>query len=88
MYLIPLAGWAAALVSAVMLLARGTTLHDMAGGTRVGLASIKRLLELMYDREGLLVLSNVQPHGAMSQVYIPARPVRERLQMTIQESDL
>ena len=35
MYLIPLAGWAAALVSAVMLLARGTTLHDMAGGTRV-----------------------------------------------------
>ena len=59
-----------------------------ADGTRVGLASIKRLLELMYDREGLLVLSNVQPHGAMSQVYIPARPVRERLQMTIQESDL
>ena len=54
----------------------------------MGLASIKRLLELMYDREGLLVLSNVQPHGAMSQVYIPARPVRERLQMTIQESDL
>lgn len=59
-----------------------------ADGTRVGLASIKRLLELMYDREGLLVLSNVQPHGAMSQVYIPARPVRERLQMTIQEADL
>ena len=35
MYLIPLAGWAAGLVSVVLLFTRGTTLHDMAGGTRV-----------------------------------------------------
>lgn len=35
MYLIPVAGWIAALVSTVMLFAAGTTLHDMAGGTRV-----------------------------------------------------
>ena len=35
MYLIPIAGWAAALVSTVMLFARGATLHDMAGNTRV-----------------------------------------------------
>lgn len=59
-----------------------------ADGTRVGLASIKRLLELMYDREGLFVLSNVQPHGAMNQIYLPAHPVRQRSQMTIQEADI
>lgn len=35
MYLIPLVGWAAGLVSTVMLFVRGTTLHDMAGNTRV-----------------------------------------------------
>lgn len=35
MYLIPVAGWAAGLVSAILLFVRGTTLHDMAGSTRV-----------------------------------------------------
>lgn len=35
MYLIPLVGWAAGLVSTVMLFATGTTLHDMAGNSRV-----------------------------------------------------
>lgn len=35
MYLIPLVGWAAGLVSIVLLFARGTTLHDMAGNTEV-----------------------------------------------------
>ena len=35
MYLIPVAGWIAGLVSVVMLFAAGTTLHDMAGNTRV-----------------------------------------------------
>lgn len=35
MYLIPIAGWAAGLVSTVLLFARGTTLHDMASGTQV-----------------------------------------------------
>lgn len=35
MYLIPVAGWAAGAVSAVLLFVRGTTLHDMAGNTRV-----------------------------------------------------
>lgn len=48
-----------------------------ADGTRVGLASIRRLLELMYDRKNLFVLTNVEPHGAMSRAYIPARPVHE-----------
>lgn len=35
MYLIPIAGWAAGLISTVMLLLKDTTLHDMAGNTKV-----------------------------------------------------
>lgn len=35
MYLIPIAGWAAGLVSVILLFVKGTTLHDMAGGTKV-----------------------------------------------------
>ena len=47
-------------------------------GTRVGLWSVKRLLELMYDRKNLFLISNVEPHGALNQIYIPRRPVNER----------
>lgn len=57
-------------------------------GTRVGLASIRRLLELMYDREHLFVLSNVEPHGAMSRAYIPARPLHETRRGSVREADL
>lgn len=46
-------------------------------GTRVGLWSIKRLLELMYDRPDLMVLSNVEPHGAMNRICIPEQAVHE-----------
>lgn len=35
MYLIPVAGWIAGLISAVMLFITGRTLHDMVGSTRV-----------------------------------------------------
>lgn len=62
-----------------------TTRRD---GTRVGLASIRRLLELMYDRENLFVLSNVEPHGAMSRAYIPARPLHETSRNGVRETDL
>ena len=47
-------------------------------GTRVGLWSVKRLLELMYDRKNLFLISNVEPHGALNQIYTPRRPVNER----------
>lgn len=47
-------------------------------GTRVGLWSVKRLLELMYDRKNLFLISNVEPHGALNQIYIPRRPINER----------
>lgn len=46
-------------------------------GTRVGLWSIKRLLELMYDRKGLLKLENVEPHGALNRIYVPEIAVQE-----------
>lgn len=46
-------------------------------GTQVGLWSIKRLLELMYDREGLLKLENIEPHGALNRIYIPEKAVQE-----------
>lgn len=46
-------------------------------GGRVGLWSIRRLLELMYDREGLFCLENVQPHGALNKIYIPRDVVHE-----------
>ena len=35
MYLIPVAGWIAGLISTILMFAAGTTLHDMAGNTRV-----------------------------------------------------
>lgn len=47
-------------------------------GSRVGLWSVKRLLELMYNREDLMEISNVQPHGALNKMYIPKTPVNER----------
>lgn len=46
-------------------------------GNRVGLWSIRRLLELMYERKGLFQISNVEPHGALSQIYIPEKVVHE-----------
>ncbi len=47
-------------------------------GSRVGLRSVKRLLELMYDRGNLFQVSNAEPHGALNRLYIPRRPVNQR----------
>ena len=49
----------------------------MPDGTRVGLWSIRRIMELMYDRKGLFAISNVTPHGAMSRIYVPYHTVHE-----------
>lgn len=66
---------------------RDSTLHRQ-DGTRVGLWSIKRLLELMYDRKDLIELSNVQPHGAMNRIYIPLQPVNERNKSCLDEQGI
>ncbi len=42
-------------------------------GTRIGLLSIKRMMELMYERDGLIKVSNVKPHGCLSKVYVPRK---------------
>lgn len=46
-------------------------------GSRVGLWSLRRMMELMYDRENLFLISNVEPHGCVNCFWIPARPVHE-----------
>ena len=48
------------------------------GGERVGLWSLKRLLELMYERKGLFTLSNREPHGAVATILVPKETVHER----------
>ena len=48
-----------------------------ADGTRVGLWSIRRMLTLMYEEEGLFIIENVQPHGCLNVFEIPAETVNE-----------
>lgn len=48
-------------------------------GTRVGLWSIRRLMELMYDCQGLFMLENVEPHGALSRIIVPESAVHQRV---------
>lgn len=47
-------------------------------GTRTGLLSIKRMMELMYEREGLLTISNIEPHGCLSKLYVPRQAKHTR----------
>ena len=46
-------------------------------GERVGLKSVKRMMELMYEREGLFTISNIEPHGCKNVFLIPAHAVQE-----------
>ncbi|HWQ05606.1 MAG TPA: histidine kinase [Feifaniaceae bacterium] len=48
-----------------------------ADGSRVGLWSVKRMLELMYERTDLLELKNIEPHGCLNKIWVPAEPVHE-----------
>ena len=45
-------------------------------GERVGLKSVKRMMELMYEREGLFTISNIEPHGCKNTFRIPAHAVK------------
>ncbi len=40
-------------------------------GTRTGLHSVKRMMELMYERESLIIISNQEPSGCLNKIYIP-----------------
>jgi len=46
-------------------------------GSRVGLWSVKRMMSLMYERDNLLELKNVEPHGCLNRIWVPAEPVHE-----------
>ena len=47
-------------------------------GTRIGLWSIKNMMELMYERKGLVILENISPHGCVNRIYIPKTSRNER----------
>ena len=53
---------------------------DTKDGGRVGLWSIKRMMELMYERKGLIWVSNIEPHGCLNKIWVPAEPVHESLE--------
>ncbi|MDE7313130.1 MAG: histidine kinase [Eubacterium sp.] len=57
-------------------------------GTRVGLYSIKRLLELMYDRKHLFLIENIEPHGALNRIYVPEHAVNERSRDDLREAGI
>lgn len=46
-------------------------------GERVGLKSVKRMMELMYERDGLFTISNIEPHGCKNTFLIPEHAVQE-----------
>lgn len=55
----------------------GTTKKASDKGTRVGLWSIKNMMELMYERSGLVVLENISPHGCLNKIYVPQKVKHE-----------
>lgn len=53
-------------------------------GNRIGLISIKKMMTLMYEREGLVQLSNITPHGCLNRIYVPKCAKHELEEETIQ----
>ncbi len=58
---------------------------DSKDGGRVGLWSIKRMMELMYERRGLIAISNTEPQGCLNRIWVPAAPVHESMEDTAGE---
>lgn len=46
-------------------------------GTRIGLWSVRRMMELMYEGENLFRISNTLPAGCINRFWIPKQPVQE-----------
>lgn len=53
----------------------GTNKRQGNDGSRIGLWNIKNLMELMYERKGLVSLSNIEPHGCLNRIWVPFKPV-------------
>jgi sensor histidine kinase YesM len=62
----------------------GITDYTSEKGTRIGLWSIKRMMELMYERNDLVVLTNIYPHGCLNRIYVPKNTKHELEEETIQ----
>ncbi len=52
-------------------------------GERVGLWGVKRMMALMYEREGLIRLQNIEPHGCVNLIRVPAKPRHEYQEKTM-----
>ncbi|MDF2908893.1 MAG: putative sensor with domain [Herbinix sp.] len=61
----------------------GRTENNSEKGTRLGLWSINRMMELMYEMEHLLILENIKPHGCLNRIYIPQKAKHELVAETI-----
>jgi methyl-accepting chemotaxis protein len=55
----------------------GKSIQQRTDGSRIGLWSIKNMMELIYERKGLISLSNIKPHGCLNKIWVPIRPVHE-----------
>lgn len=62
----------------------GITDYTSEKGTRIGLWSIKRMMELMYERNDLVFLKNIHPHGCLNRIYVPFNAKHELEEETIQ----
>lgn len=46
-------------------------------GRRVGLWSLRKMMALMYERDDLFTIRNIEPHGCKNTFIIPQKPVHE-----------
>lgn len=46
-------------------------------GSRVGLWSLRKMMALMYERDDLFTIRNIEPHGCKNTFIIPQKPVHE-----------
>lgn len=56
---------------------RGRNSYGGKDGSRVGLQSLRKMMALMYERDDLFTIRNVDPHGCKNTFIIPRKPVHE-----------
>lgn len=56
-------------------------------GHRVGLWSVRRTMELMYERKDLTQFSNITPHGCLNTIYVPRKPLHEYNMQTTEKGE-
>ncbi|MEX1377260.1 MAG: histidine kinase [Eubacteriales bacterium] len=55
----------------------GSEVYTENAGSRIGLWSIKNMMEIMYERDDLIEIYNIEPHGCKSKIYVPEKPLHE-----------